>query len=666
MASNALPPDPYRWLEDTESERARAWLSQQQSRWNRHISADREAPAWQRLLAEVDLASAGRPVDPPIEAAGVTFRHELDSTGRAQLAARFADGRRRILLRTGDRDTVGRISRWCPAPAGDVVAAQLQRDGHENGGLHLLSTDPGTATTTLADASPHPSLVFSGDWLLYTAGSRASHTLNAHHLRDRAVRPIALPVSTPARISLHSGPGGHLLVRTRTAQDTHISWWLTHWSGERRPYWQSVDLGGLRPTALDLGSHFCYVATDQLHAIDLQLLASGGPARLTALPADPAAADTPTVIRALRVLGTGPAPPLAVLHQTGITRRLDIRPAADRCPAAPGFAWPARLRLGSVARHRDGRLGDGLWAVADDPHHGAWSGRVTAGSGLTAPPRTAHWGALTATGRDGTTIHVTLCEPTPHTAGTPTPTLMTVYGGFGISLEPSWDPLLATWIAAGGRVAWVHARGGGEFGPAWAAAGRGPGKSDTVDDLLSAADALVEQRLARPGQLACIAASNGGLVVAAALVRAPHLLSSVVCAAPLTDMARYHLDGLGALWQKEYGDPTDAQDLTALLSYSPYHHVTSGTGYPPTLFITGGNDARVPSWHAWKLCAALQKATPGTAPIFLDHQELSGHYGRAGDSARALSGHALSLLGSSTGLRPPRPEQPPSATEMPI
>lgn len=114
------------------------------------------------------------------------------------------------------------------------------------------------------------------------------------------------------------------------------------------------------------------------------------------------------------------------------------------------------------------------------------------------------------------------------------PTLITAYGGFGVRLEPSWDPIVAAWLAAGGRIAWVHARGDGEYGPDWAAAGRGAGKSDTVDDLCAAGNALQELGEAGPGQLAALAASNGGLVLSAALVRTPRLFSAVACAAPLT------------------------------------------------------------------------------------------------------------------------------------
>ncbi|WP_425506623.1 prolyl oligopeptidase family serine peptidase [Streptomyces rectiverticillatus] len=185
----------------------------------------------------------------------------------------------------------------------------------------------------------------------------------------------------------------------------------------------------------------------------------------------------------------------------------------------------------------------------------------------------------------------------------------------------------------------------------------------TIDDLCSAARALVDQGEADPGQLAGLAASNGGLVLAAAVLRAPRLFSAVACAAPLTDMARYTSGGgLGRLWHDEYGDPADPAALAALLAYSPYHHVRPGESYPATLLITGGNDVRVPPWHAWKLCAALQEATAGRRPVLLDHQPGTGHHGRTGTAATALSARVLALLATRTGLTAPTRPNPPSPT----
>ncbi|MFJ9441095.1 prolyl oligopeptidase family serine peptidase [Kitasatospora sp. NPDC101235] len=658
--------DPYRWLEDTGSVRAQTWLAGQRALLERHTDHHRDAmAAWERSLGEIEAAATGRPLSPNAEAGGALFSHELTEQGSESLRVTEPGGRHRVLLEIGDRTSVGRLAGWQPDPGGRMVVAQLHRDGHESGGLHLVSVAPGTEARHLPDAAPHPAVAFTGSFLLYSAGSRTEHALRVHGLQDGTTRSVSSPVPGPVRMSLHAGPGGHVLLRTRTPDGAPARWWCTNWDGRSAPDWHPLPLEGLDISAYALGTDALYVA---VRGKTVSLLDLAAVARGAAAPPSPLADTSGSSVRALRVLGPGRSPHLAVLRRTGTTRRLDIL-RADRAVTGEeadehGFSWPARLSLGPAGYDGDGRLTGAVWLLADDPRHGALSHRVTPGAAAPATDRRSALRTVIAAGHDGTDVPVTVCDPSPDAVGSSLPTLVTVYGGFGVPLEPSWDPLFAGWLSAGGRVAWVHARGGGEFGAQWAAAGRGPGKSDTVDDLRAGVLALVTSGEARPDTIAGLAASNGGLVLAAAMTRSPDLFAAVACAAPLTDMARYDQGGLGKLWREEYGDPADPGAREALLSYSPYHHVRDGVRYPAALLISGGNDARVRPWHAWKLCAALQSATTADAPVLLDHQEDTGHYGRAADAARTLCARVLCLLASRTGLhvpgglRPPAPEPP--------
>ncbi|MFC5149895.1 prolyl oligopeptidase family serine peptidase [Streptomyces aureoversilis] len=687
------PADPFRWLEE-DSSRTRAWLTAQQ----RLLEAHRERTddhAWQSLLRRIETATAGRLLSPPVEAGGVLFRQVLSASGSELLTATDPHGRTRTLLDTGDRPSPTRTAGLHPDPHGRALLVQLHHDGHENGGLHLIPTDGTAPAAYLPDASPHPAVAYAGDLLLYSAGTRTEHALHARPLRDDPARSAArhpyrtveLPVPGPVRISLHRGPGGHLLLRTRAAKAPSAQWWCTLWDGHGTPDWQPLPLDDLRITAFALGTVHLYLATGrEVSALALPDAARGPVTAPAPLPRIAGTGPMPGEVKALRVLERGPSPCLAVLSRHGTTRRLSLlglqptlgRRAEDGVPAERSaesesgsrdttvLTWHARLRIGPSSCGGDGRPGDALWILADDPRDGCWSHRLTPGAPPVTPPAGhSRLRTSTAVSSDGTSLPVTVCDP-PSPAGTgPAPVLVTVYGGFGVPLEPSWDPILAAWLTAGGRVAWVHARGGGEFGPEWAAAGRGAGKSRAVDDLCAAARALVDQGEADPGRLAGLAASNGGLVLAAAVLRAPRLFSAVACAAPLTDMARYTSGGgLGRLWHDEYGDPADPAALAALLAYSPYHHVRQGESYPATLLITGGNDARVPPWHAWKLCAALQEAGSGRQPVLLDHQPGTGHLGRNGAAATALSARVLALLATRTGLAAPtRPDPPSPATD---
>nr|BFD93031.1 hypothetical protein KitaXyl93_43910 [Kitasatospora sp. Xyl93] len=694
---HVAPLDPYRWLEDADTPRTRAWLAEQRRRLDVRPQRSDE-PAWAALLDRVEREAPDRTPTPPAEAGGLLFRHERGPDGDF-LTVRHPDGARRTptegVLGRGDR-----IAGWQPAPHGGFVAVQLHRDGAENGGLHLLPTRPGGRPHHLPDAAPYATLAFVGEALVYTAGTRTEHTLVARHPVDGPARRLALPVSGPVRLTLHGGPGGNLLLRTRPQPSGPVRWWVTRWTGRTVPYWQPLDLDGRRVTAFDLNETVCFLAADELLALDLDGLARGTTGRPAVVAPPAAGAPTEGPVTALRVLGPGRTPALALLRRLGTTHRLDVlrldelrldelRPDAHRpdgerdglpdsapgttsdgvpgrapdeaSAAATALHWPARLRLGATPYDRDGRVGGSVWLLADDPRYGTWT-RSLDGTGPVEPPEhRAALRTLTAVGRDGTPVPVTVCDPGPRDHGRPAPTLLTVYGGFGIPLEPSWDPAMEAWLRAGGRIAWVHARGGGELGPDWAAAGRGPGKNTTVDDFRAAAAMLVERGEAPAGGLGALAASNGALVVAAALTREPGLLSAAVCAAPLTDLARYQVGGLGRLWTEEYGDPADPGTLGALLDYSPYHRVVPGTEYPAVLFATGANDARVPPWHAWKLCAALGRAGTGAAPVLLDHHDSGGHQGRPAAAGRELAVRSLALLGAGTGLRPPAgPSGPPT------
>ncbi|MFE4355061.1 prolyl oligopeptidase family serine peptidase [Kitasatospora sp. NPDC056800] len=681
------PADPYRWLEEADTPRTRAWLAEQ-----RRLLAARpqrsDEPAWATLLDRVEREAPDRTPTPPAEAGGLLFRHERGPDGDV-LTVRNPDGTRR----TPTEGVVGpgdRIAGWQPEPHGRFIAVQLHRDGAENGGLHLLPTRPGDRPHHLPDAAPYATLAFTGEALVYTAGTRTEHTLAARHPDGGPARRLALPVPGPVRLTLHGGPGGNLLLRTRPQPSGPARWWATRWTGRAVPDWQPLDLDGRRVTALDLNETVCFLAADELLALDLDELARGATGR-PAVVAPLAVGEPPAAgevqagpVTALRVLGPGRRPGLALLRRLGTTHRLDLhRPggAPGGIPGgepggapveAPGdgataLHWPARLRLGATPYDRHGRVGGSVWLLADDPRYGTWT-RSLDGSGPVEPPeRRAALRTLTAVGRDGAPVPVTVCDPGPRDRGRPAPTLLTVYGGFGLPLEPSWDPAMEAWLRAGGRIAWVHARGGGELGPAWAAAGRGPGKSATVDDFRAAAAMLVEHGEAPAGGLGALAASNGALVVAAALTREPGLLSAAVCVAPLTDLARYQVGGLGRLWAEEYGDPADPRALRALLDYSPYHRVVPGTAYPAVLLATGANDARVPPWHAWKLCAALGRASTGAAPVLLDHHDSGGHQGRPAAAGRELAVRSLALLAAGTGLLPPAdlPAGPPGPRPRP-
>jgi prolyl oligopeptidase len=208
-------------------------------------------------------------------------------------------------------------------------------------------------------------------------------------------------------------------------------------------------------------------------------------------------------------------------------------------------------------------------------------------------------------------------------------------------------------VSAGGVYALASLRGGGEEGETWHRAGNRGRKQNVFDDFHAAAQALVDAGTTTPDRLAILGGSNGGLLVGAALTQRPELYRAVVCSAPLLDMVRYERFSLGRTWNDEYGTADDAEELRWLLSYSPYHHVQDGTGYPAVLFTVFDSDTRVDPLHARKMCAALQHATaasPETHPVLLRRETDVGHGARAVSRSVALGVDQMAFLAAHTGL----------------
>jgi prolyl oligopeptidase len=238
---------------------------------------------------------------------------------------------------------------------------------------------------------------------------------------------------------------------------------------------------------------------------------------------------------------------------------------------------------------------------------------------------------------DGTDVPMLLVRGADTTIDAGTPTLLTGYGGFNITETPAWSPFIAVWCDLGGQVAIPGLRGGGEEGEAWHQAGMRANKPQVFADFEAAADWLVAEGRTSREHLAIRGGSNGGLLVAACMVRRPDLCAAVVCDVPLTDMVRFPRFLIARLWIPEYGDPEVAEELAWLHAYSPYHHVADGTAYPATLVTTGEEDSRVDPCHARKMAARLQAASTGTVLLRVEAAWRRAAYLRAWQGSTRLS-----------------------------
>jgi prolyl oligopeptidase len=227
--------------------------------------------------------------------------------------------------------------------------------------------------------------------------------------------------------------------------------------------------------------------------------------------------------------------------------------------------------------------------------------------------------------KDGTQIPMYLFHKHGLELDSARPTLLTGYGGYNLSLSPVYSTMAVVWAEAGGVFASANLRGGGEFGEEWHQAGRRERKQNTFDDFIAAGEWLVANRYTRPSKLAISGASNGGLLVGAALTQRPDLFRAVLCHRPVLDMMRHRKDPMGPYWIGEYGCADDPNDFPYLLAYSPYHNVRAGTQYPAVMFVTGDSDTRCDPMHARKMAAILQWASASQHPIVLHYRAEAGH-----------------------------------------
>ena len=205
------------------------------------------------------------------------------------------------------------------------------------------------------------------------------------------------------------------------------------------------------------------------------------------------------------------------------------------------------------------------------------------------------------------------------------PTYLYGYGGFNVSLSPAFSVGNLVWMEMGGVYAQPNLRGGGEYGEDWHQGGMKLKKQNVFDDFIGAAEWLIENKYTSTPKLAIGGGSNGGLLVGAALTQRPDLFGAAVPAVGVMDMLRFQKFTIGWAWVSDYGSSDNADEFKAIYAYSPLHNIKPGKSYPPTMITTADHDDRVWPGHSFKFAAALQAAQAGTAPILIRIETKAGH-----------------------------------------
>ncbi len=546
-----------------------------------------------------------------------------------------------------DRGGTTTIDFYVPSLNGRLVAVSLSRNGTEEGTLHLYETATGRSLVdTIAhvnDATAGGSVAWNaaGTGFYYTRypriGERSSgdrqfyqqiyfHQLGTPSERDRY--EIGREFPRIAYATLQSDHEGYVLATVGRGFGGESAHYLRDPSGA----WISVTNFGDGASRAALGPD------GALYLLSHQNAPRGTILRLSLK--DPEIARASTVVK-----------------ESAVTIE-DFVPTATRLYVRDGVGGPSQLRIfdhegrlrGSVpvkpvstVRSLVAVRGDDILFLDEsfvDPP--AWyrfdpqSGKaVRTAMFLSSPAAFDDVDVIrdSARSNDGTSIPLTIiCR-----RGTPlngqNPTLLTGYGGMGISLSPSFNAARRVWLDAGGVYASANLRGGGEFGEGWHRAGNLTSKQNVFDDFEASARRLIELGYTTAPHLAIEGASNGGLLMGAVLTQHPELFRAVVSHVGIYDMLRFEKEPNGAFGIPEYGTVEDPQQFKALYAYSPYHHVVDGVGYPAVLLTTDANDGRVSPANSRKMAARLQAATSSDRPVLL-WTSMGGGHGGAGLSTR--------------------------------
>jgi prolyl oligopeptidase len=253
--------------------------------------------------------------------------------------------------------------------------------------------------------------------------------------------------------------------------------------------------------------------------------------------------------------------------------------------------------------------------------------------------------------KDGTKIPMFIVHRKDLNLSKGAPTILYGYGGFNVSLTPSYSAARMAWIQSGGVFALANIRGGGEYGKAWHDAGRLQNKQNVFNDFIAAGKYLTAQGITGKNQLSIEGGSNGGLLIGAVVNQRPDLFAAAHAAVGVMDMVRFDRFTAGRYWVDDYGYPNKEADFKMQMTYSPYHNIRSGVDYPAVIVTTADTDDRVVPGHSFKYTAALQAASTGPKPKIIRIETRAGHgSGKPTDKVIEEYSDVYAFLARWTGL----------------
>ncbi len=633
--------DPYRWLENADSDEVRAWVDAESALARRELDALPERAALIGRFRELyDIERVGA----PLKRGGRYFwgQKNVGQEKSTVMVKRGKRGKPEVLLDPNTWSADGSVSLGSYAVSNDgkTVVYQVKQNNSDEATLELIDvrtkkklpdTIPGAKYTWRASFTPR------GDGFYYvqipplggevTVADRPGlaeikfHRLGTDPASDPVVRDATHDAKTFQAASL-SHDGRFLLATVSHGwAKTDLYFEDLH---DKKPTWKPLVAGVSNVYYADVFRGRFYVVTDEgaphyrVFAVD--------PRHVEREHWQEIVAERPDVtIDSVSIVGGH----LALVTIKDVVENLEIRTIDGKLAYQVELPGQGSVSLTGSEDEDEAYFSFQSFARPPEIHELTMrSGKteLTYQTKVPADPSKVVTEQLFATSRDGTQVPFFVLRPRGASDDGRAPAILYGYGGFSVAITPGFWTGAFPWLERGGVYVIANPRGGSEYGETWHQAGMRHQKQHVFDDFIAVGEELVKRKITSPDRLVIQGASNGGLLVGAAMTQRPELFSAVLCGVPLLDMLRYQLFGSGKTWIEEYGTADDPDDFRALYAYSPYHHVTRGTRYPAVLLLSADSDDRVDPMHARKFAAALQAASNG-GPVLLRIQKNAGHGG---------------------------------------
>jgi prolyl oligopeptidase len=633
--------DPYRWLEDGASDEVKQWTHAEDAVARAYLS---KLPGREELAARLKelfyVESAGTPTH-----RGTRWFYPKRDAGKEKFTVYWRDkkdGPDHVLLDPNAWSADGSVSLgvWSVSWDGKTVAYAVKANNSDEATLYVMDVATGKKSDVdVIEGAKYawPSWTTSGDGFYYTwlpppasvpTADRPGyaevrmHKLGTDPAKDRVVREKTGDPRTFHGAELSKDGRWLVLTTDHGWTRTDVEFMDLH---APRPVWQPLAVGQDARYGVDVDRGHFFVRTNEgapkyrVFKVD-----PARPARAAWLEIVPERADA--TLEGASIVGHA----LSLVYLEDVVTHLELRDEAGKLIRS--VELPAIGSSGGLSGDVDDDLAYYAFQSFTYPTEidetSVKTGKTATFYRLKVPVDPSKYDVvqLFATSKDGTRVPFFVVHARDIVKNGNTPTILYGYGGFQVAQTPTFAASIYPWLERGGIWVVANLRGGSEYGEAWHRQGMRREKQHVFDDFFAVAEELVKQGFTRPGKLAAMGGSNGGLLVGAAITQRPDLFGVGLCGVPLLDMIRYHLFGSGKTWIEEYGSADDPDDFAALHAYSPYHHVLQGTKYPALLLLSADSDDRVDPMHARKFAAEMQWASAG-GPVLLRVEKHSGHGG---------------------------------------